>query len=108
RRLRQDRCRGPMKAKALRPLAVYAGSDIFRVGSLLLHATLLLHIAMQVVSHQVLLSHLGAGAILAVAFTLLASFLRYFWLRTSFLLSQPFLLLELTAVTAAIVAFSLL
>ncbi|GGC02331.1 hypothetical protein GCM10007205_09490 [Oxalicibacterium flavum] len=97
-----------MKAKALRPLAVYAGSDIFRVGSLLLHATLLLHIAMQVVSHQVLLSHLGTGAIVAVAFTLLASFLRYFWLRTSFLLSQPFLLLELAAVTAAIVAFSLL
>src|SRR5690606_21061260 len=97
-----------MKAQALRALTIYTGSDIFRVGSLLLYASLLLHIIMQVVSHQIAPSEFGNGAFLAVVLALLASLLRYFRKRISILLSQPFLLIEVSTAAAAIATFSLL
>lgn len=97
-----------MRTESLRTLAVYAGSDIFRIAALLLHATLLLHIFVLMLSNQSGLSQLGSGAILAVTILVVLAFIRYFWLRTSLLLRAPFVLIEMGTVIGAIIVFSLL
>ena len=95
-----------MKETRLRPINVFVGSDIFRIASLLAYGSLVFHVALLIYAEQLTLSQTDTVAAILLIALLMLAFVRYFWLRTGILLSEKFLVCEVTVATFAIATLS--
>ncbi|WP_353152885.1 EAL domain-containing protein [Herminiimonas fonticola] len=91
-----------MNETRLRAVGVLAGSDIFRTASLLLYATLLFHIMLLVYAKHLSLTPISMSIVVLLLTLLAIAFIRYFWLRTAILLSEKFLLAEVSVASFSI------
>jgi hypothetical protein len=94
-----------MNAPKLRGMDVPAGSDLFRIASLLLYATLLFNVILPVFANHVTLSRIGILAVVLLIALLVFSYMRYFWRRAT-IFGEKFLLPEVAITTFIIVIFA--
>jgi diguanylate cyclase (GGDEF)-like protein/PAS domain S-box-containing protein len=95
-----------MKIPLLRSGDVVAGSEIFRVASLLLYTTLLLHVVLAAYGRHLMLSDISILAMGLLALLFSVSLARVIWPQ-AIVSGQRHLLVELAAATSVIVMFSL-
>ncbi|MNR76223.1 Cyclic di-GMP phosphodiesterase Gmr [compost metagenome] len=94
-----------MKTPHIRGIDFFAGRDIFRTVSLLLYAALLFHVVLLVYENDLGLTAPGLSAVSVLTGLLIASFVRYFWLRTA-ACKELIYLGEAALATAAIVVLA--